>query len=121
MNRNDFAEKLKRIRKRKDLNQGDLAKALNYSQQTISKWELGLITPDPEAIQKLATFFNIKVNDLISDPLLLEESGHYGSPIDLFDTFFRSAQFKEYYDLSDESIEHISQTLYMLCESASKK
>ncbi len=121
MNRNDFAQKLKRIRQRKDLNQEDLAKALNYSQQTISKWELGITSPDPEAIQKLAEIFNVKVSDLITDPILLEESGHYGAPLDLFDAFFRSKQFKDYYDLSDESIDHLSQTLYLLCESISKK
>ena len=121
MNRNDFAQRLKRIRTRKDLNQEDLAKALNYSQQTISKWELGLTSPDPEAVQKLARFFNIKVNDLIVDPILLEESGHYGSALDFFHAFLSSQQFKEYYDLDETSIELVSQTLVHLCESMTKK
>ncbi len=121
MDRNDFAQRLKRIRIRKDLNQEDLAKALNYSQQTISKWELGLTSPDPEAIQKLAAYFNVKVSDLLVDPILLEESGHYGSPLDFIYAFLSSQQFKEYYDLDDSSKELVSKTLVHLCESMTKK
>ena len=41
---------IKELRKEKDLTQEQLAEKLNVTRQTISKWELGLTTPEMDKL-----------------------------------------------------------------------
>lgn len=71
INENDFKAKVSKnliyYRKMNKLTQGDLAKKLNYSDKAISKWERGENLPDLYILSMIADFYNISLNDLVSD------------------------------------------------------
>lgn len=58
-------EKLRDIREDKDLLQKDIAKILNVSQQTYSRYETGEISIDKDSLIKLANFYNTSVDYLL--------------------------------------------------------
>lgn len=60
-----FGENLKKIRKKNNLGQVELAKKLNVANGTISMWENNLRTPDLKTIKEIANFFSIPIYDLI--------------------------------------------------------
>lgn len=51
-------EKLREIREDRDLLQKDIAKLLNVSQQTYSRYETGEISIDKNSLIKLTDFYN---------------------------------------------------------------
>ena len=57
------------LRKRENITQEDLAKALKVSRQTISKWEKGEVVPDSYNLIEISKYFSIKVQDLIMTDL----------------------------------------------------
>lgn len=71
INENDFKAKISKnliyYRKMNKLTQGDLAKKLNYSDKAISKWERGENLPDLYILSMIADFYNVSLNDLVSD------------------------------------------------------
>ena len=62
---NNFGERLKELRIEKGLTQSELAVKINSTQKQISKWEIGFLEPNIDAIKRLALFF-----DVTSDYLL---------------------------------------------------
>ena len=54
----DYAKKIREYRERKFLTQKDLAKILNVSFVSISRWERGKFEPNMETKKKLAALFN---------------------------------------------------------------
>ena len=54
----EFKDKLKELRKSKNISQMQLAQKTGISQSAIAKWELGKTEPTASAIITLATFFN---------------------------------------------------------------
>lgn len=60
-----FAERLKKLRTEKGLNQTELAKILNVAKQTISNWELGNRTPDDKMLIKIADLFDVSTDYLL--------------------------------------------------------
>lgn len=62
-----FNEKLRKLRMEKDLTQGQLAKALGISPSRIGNYEQGTRTPDQATISKIAKYFNVLVDYLVSD------------------------------------------------------
>lgn len=60
-----FCDKLKELRKEKDLTQEELAKKVFISRSLIAKYETGASYPSKENLEKLAVFFDVEVNDLI--------------------------------------------------------
>lgn len=67
MDRKKFSEKLIQLRKNKVLTQQDLGAILNISPQAISKWENGDSLPDIDMIERLASFYSISIDELISN------------------------------------------------------
>ncbi len=63
-----FAEKLKLVRKERNITQEELAELLDVSRQAVSKWESGMGYPETEKLIVLA-----KELDISLDYLLLEE------------------------------------------------
>lgn len=64
----DFKEKIKTYRKDRGLSQQDIANHFGYkSFTTIQKWEDGSSTPPAKTLKRLAEFFGVSVEDLISD------------------------------------------------------
>lgn len=68
-----FSEKLKTLRKRKGLSQQEFSKIMGIAQNTLSNWELGNRRPDYETLNKIADYFGVTVDDLISRQELPED------------------------------------------------
>lgn len=58
-------ERLRDMREDKDLYQTDIAKLLNVSQQTYSRYENDEISIDKDSLIKLAFFYNTSVDYLL--------------------------------------------------------
>lgn len=58
-------EKLKALRKEKNVSQEKLAQYLNISFQAVSKWETGGTYPDISLLPEIARFFGITVDELL--------------------------------------------------------
>ena len=64
----DFKEKIKTYRKDRGLSQQDIADYFGYkSFTTIQKWEDGSSTPPAKTLKRLAEFFGVSVEDLITE------------------------------------------------------
>ncbi|EEI72617.1 MAG: helix-turn-helix domain-containing protein [Lentilactobacillus diolivorans] len=58
-------ENLKFFRKQNHLNQNQLAIKLNVSRPTISSWETGRTTPDIDTLVRIASFYQVPVDQLL--------------------------------------------------------
>ena len=65
----NFGENLKKLRKRKNISQEELANKVCVSRQSVSKWECGESYPTMENILALCSIFHCKVNDLVYENL----------------------------------------------------
>ena len=65
--KNLLSKNLLTLRKSRNLTQLELAQKLNYSDKSISKWEHGDAVPDIEVLKRIADFYDITVDYLISD------------------------------------------------------
>lgn len=57
--------RIRDIREDNDLTQAKLAKMLNCTQQTYSRYETGEITIDINSLEKLALFYNTSIDYLV--------------------------------------------------------
>lgn len=60
-----FAENLMALRKQHGLSQESLGDVVDVSRQTVSKWELGLTTPELDKLVGLAEYFHITLDELV--------------------------------------------------------
>ena len=65
-----ISERLKLARKNSNLTQGEVAKKLYVTRQTISRWEQGKTLPNNFAIEKLSDIYQVSLDELIKDTLL---------------------------------------------------
>lgn len=88
-----FSEELVKNRKAANLTQEDLAEKCNVSRQAIAKWEKAESLPDVYTIAKLASLFNISIEELIwsKDEAIVENKAYYLRNIEETDkkTFLR--------------------------------
>ncbi len=61
-----------KLRKQKKLTQLEFANQIKYSDKSISKWETGEAIPNVEVLQSIAEFYNVTLNDLINEELVVE-------------------------------------------------
>jgi transcriptional regulator with XRE-family HTH domain len=66
MPENTLGTKLKSLRKKKSLTQNELSQKLDFSERYIAKIESG-VQPSMEAFKKLASFFEVPIEYLISE------------------------------------------------------
>lgn len=59
-----MGERLKKAREDKKLSQVDVAKELNISRQSISKWENDRVSPDVDNLIRLSNLYNLSLDDL---------------------------------------------------------
>ncbi len=81
----NLGEKLKYLRKKRDLTQEQLAELLGISFQAVSKWETNTSTPDISMFPILANFYGVTTDELLG-----------------VDITKRDMRVKEYYRESDE-------------------
>lgn len=63
---NQFAQQLKKLRTQKGLSQEGLAEQLHLSRQAISRWETGETAPDLDTLVKLASIFEVTLDELVT-------------------------------------------------------
>lgn len=67
----DFNEKLQELRRRRGLTQEELAEALYVSRTAISKWESGRGYPSIDSLKRIAAFFSVSLDELLSSDQVL--------------------------------------------------
>lgn len=63
--KNVFKDNLKELRAENAIGQVELAKAIGVSNGIISLWENGLREPNMYSLIKLATFFDVSIDELV--------------------------------------------------------
>lgn len=80
-------EKLRKLRKERNLTQEQLAEKLNVSRQAITKWETSEAIPDIENLRQISKFFDISIDELLREETALEiketNSYHYIKEIEI--------------------------------------
>ena len=69
----DLGNNLFHARKRRGFSQEDVAQRLGVSRQTVSKWETGETVPDIRQSKKMASLYNISLDELIDFDLDIRE------------------------------------------------
>ena len=64
-----IAENLVTLRKQKNFTQEEVAKKLNYSDNTISRWERGELCPSVEMLEAIANIYEIPIEYLLKENL----------------------------------------------------
>lgn len=110
-----FNKRLRRYREYREMTQKQLGQLLNYSQQTIHKWESGETSPDPDSVVRLARALRIPVTILLGEHGIAEDSAEYQTPLSFMealinsDDFFRLFQLRE--DLSVNDLTNLIQQM----------
>jgi transcriptional regulator with XRE-family HTH domain len=79
-----IAQNISELRKKKQITQDELARALNVSPQAISKWENATCQPDTLTIPRIADFFNVSIDYLF-----------YGN-VEIYDDIYENIKEKFY-------------------------
>ncbi|MCR4880251.1 MAG: helix-turn-helix domain-containing protein [Bacilli bacterium] len=88
------AKNLIALRKSRDLTQQDFAKILNYSDKTISKWELGYAIPNVETLKQIADYYEVTV-----DYFLVPHQEIDSKPLPIMDRKIRRILIMALFDL----------------------
>ena len=70
---NSIANQVKILRKAKGVTQEEMGTALGLSYQAISKWENDATLPDIQMIPKIAEYFGISIDDVMTTGTTLEQ------------------------------------------------
>lgn len=62
-----IAKNIINLRKKNGLTQNEFASKLNYSDNAVSRWERGEVTPNIETLVQMADIFGVSVNSLIEE------------------------------------------------------
>lgn len=74
-----LGEKIFELRKKCGLSQEQLGEKISVTRQTISNWELGETSPNPEQLKLISTTLNISVDELLDNDInnvLVEKSSN---------------------------------------------
>lgn len=83
-----FAERLKHLRRSRELNQVQLARGLGVRKQSVSNWENDNIMPSVEMLERVANFFEVTTdyllgrNEGLDEELAVDVTGLNRSEID---------------------------------------
>ena len=66
-NRETFRTNLNRLIEKEGITQVELAKGIGVPYPTVSGWTRGISYPRIETLEKVATFFNVTIADLIAE------------------------------------------------------
>lgn len=69
-----FNEKLKKLRKNKNITQEELAQKIFVTRTAVSKWESGKGYPSLDTLKILAEFYGISIDNLISNEEIIDIS-----------------------------------------------
>ena len=57
------------LRKKAGISQEELGEKIGVTRQTISNWELGETTPNPEQLKSLSKLLNITIDELVDNEI----------------------------------------------------
>ena len=71
----NLGEKIFELRKKSGLSQEQLGEKINVTRQTISNWELGETSPNPEQLKLISKELNVSIDELLDNDVrsVLEE------------------------------------------------
>ena len=101
MKNHEIGTYLKQHRILRNLSQAEVAKILNYSQQTIAKWENSISSPDPSNLCKLADLYQVSIDTLLNHTIVKESSAPYYTKKDVVEQWIKSEGFKIAFEISD--------------------
>lgn len=64
-----LGEKILKLRKKLGLSQEQLGELIEVTRQTISNWELGETSPNPEQLKLLSGVFNVSIDELLDNDI----------------------------------------------------
>lgn len=64
-----LGEKILKLRKSKGLSQEQFGEKINVTRQTISNWELGETSPNPEQLKLISKELNISIDELLDNEI----------------------------------------------------
>ena len=65
--------KIKELRTKSGISQGELATKMNVAQATLSNWENDIFEPDVKAFKKLSQIFKVSVDYKIENDIIFED------------------------------------------------
>ena len=90
----ELAQRLRALRKERNISQERLAAYLNVSFQAVSKWENGNSYPDITLLPGIARFFGITVDELLGAEII-DEAKLYEDYLNRASTLYRNGQVAE--------------------------
>ena len=66
MNEKKFGDQLAKVRQEKNITQNELGKLLNVSGKLVSKWERGVIIPEPQMLKEISNILDINIDDSLN-------------------------------------------------------
>ncbi len=112
-----IGERIKQLRKQKDLTQETLANYLCVSCQAVSKWENGAASPDLSLIVPLAKIFGITTDELLGAETS-EADRRKEELKNAYDATFRNGDCEEMLAVTATAIKEFPGDMYWLCEYA---
>ena len=73
MNPEKVGQFIKKIRKKNNLTQAELADKYGITYQAVSKWENGINLPDLSLIRQMSKDFNISIEDILDGELITKK------------------------------------------------
>ena len=113
-------ERIENMRKSAGISQGKLEKELGFSNGSISKWKNS--TPTPDRLQKLADYFNVSVDYLITGEEK-ENKEYYLNPetAELAQALFENKNLRVLFDAAKDATPEDLQTTYNMLMALKKK
>ena len=74
----EFKDKIKELRRDRNISQQQLANDLKVSKQAVSKWEKGYSLPDIASIEIIATYFGVTTDYLLNDGIEVRDNRKEG-------------------------------------------
>ena len=110
---NHIGEKIKELRRKKDLTQEKLAEMLGVAYQTVSKWETGITSPDLSLIVPLARLFGVTTDELFcynesADDLLKEKLDSD------YEETWQSGDLKKRFEISEKAVKEFPRDMEWL-------
>jgi transcriptional regulator with XRE-family HTH domain len=113
-------KRLANLRKQKGLSQVELADKIGISQQTISKYERGLLEPDFGTLNFLADFFNVSIDDLLGRDV---PSQHVNDEeaLEFLDELHKRPEMKTLFQVGRKATKDDIETAITIIEALKKK
>ena len=113
-------ERIENMRKSAGISQGKLEKELGFSNGSISKWKNS--TPTPDRLQKLADYFGVSVDYLITGEEK-EDKGYYINPetAKTAQKIFESKELKMLFDVQSDMAPEDLMAMYNVALALKRK